>query len=75
MAHSSPDGQRALDNSISISGDSHNRIAVDGKEIVELKQTRPGVYHGHTVNWRDLHQTKRNVLIKHKLVKPNGKII
>lgn len=68
-------GQKALDQSIRISDNSSNRIGVSEGEIVELKMTRSGEYHGHVVKWEELHAKKRGVLLKTKMVNHKGKIL
>jgi hypothetical protein len=69
------DGQKALDQSISVSDRSSNRIGVSDGEIVELKMTRIGEYHGHVVQWKNLAEPKKGVLRQHGLVNHKGKIV
>lgn len=69
------DGQHALDNSFEFKDTSPRRIAVSNGQFVVMDQTSPGIFHGHVREWDDLRQKMKNVLIKNKVVKPNGKII
>lgn len=67
-------GQRALDNSISLGKNTSRRIGISDGEIVILDQTSPGLFHGHVRSWNDLTQIMKNVLTEANLVTSRGKI-
>jgi len=48
---------------------------IENNNIVLLKRTSPGLFHGHLATWSDIDQSIRTVLIKKKLTTPSGKII
>ena len=57
-----PDGQAALDVSKAVKG-STQRVAVQDGNIIILKETEPGLYHGYIANnWGNLPQKVRNAL-------------
>ncbi len=58
------DGQTALDNSVAISSESTGRIGLSKGEIVVLRQTSSGLYHGYVSTWEKLEQPLRNILHK-----------
>ena len=67
-------GQRALDNSFSVSENTARRIGISDGEIVILDQTSPGLFHGHVRTWNNLRQEMKNILIDANLVTSRGKI-
>lgn len=67
-------GQKALDNSISLGENTSRRIAISDGEIVILDQTSPRLFHGHVRTWQELTQTMKNVLTDANLVTLKGKI-
>ena len=81
------DGQRALDNSLPCEGNGKGRIAISEGEIIMLhfETTRKikdaqgnekeiPIYHGFVVDQGMLPARAKNVLIKHGLITPGGKI-
>lgn len=74
-------GQKALDNSVPCPKNSNNptastrRIGISDGEIVVLRQTSPGVYHGHVSRWGELRDFMQTALKNAGLVNNNGKII
>lgn len=69
------DGQKALDNSISFKSTSSARVGVSCSEIVILRKTALGMFHGYVCTWDDLDQKMQNGLKKANLVNAQGKII
>lgn len=69
------DGQEALDNSLKISDNSTGRIGVSQGEIVLLRETTQGVYHGYVSPYNKLTEAQKNVLLKSGLVNQKGKIL
>jgi hypothetical protein len=74
-------GQKALDNSIQIKDTSPHRVGISEGEIVILKQTAIGKFHGYVSTWKELvqggktTQAIRNALTDSGLVSQAGKIL
>jgi hypothetical protein len=74
-------GQKALDTSKKVDGDTDRRVGVSEGEIVILRKTASGEYHGHTSSWAELlaagksTQMIRNTLQENGLVNMRGKIL
>jgi hypothetical protein len=69
-------GQRALDNSVTIKSTTNRRIGVDPVgEIVILDDTNDGTYHGHIRTWDQLTQEMKNALANGGLIDNKGRII
>ncbi len=66
-------GQHCLDYSLPTK--TKQRIAIEGDSFVVLHYTRQGEYHGFKVDWNNLHDSLRRILIEHGFVKETGKII
>ena len=58
------DGQGTLDNSLQVKNTSPRRVGWDpaNKEAVVFDQTRPGVFHGHVEDLRELPEQARRLL-------------
>ena len=76
------DGQKALDASVGVKGETKRRVVVYGGKYIVFDQTSPGVYHGHHRPWRDtyvlagLTQPMKNALAKAGMVNgENGRIL
>ncbi|HTM06728.1 MAG TPA: hypothetical protein VL201_05835, partial [Patescibacteria group bacterium] len=75
------DGQKALDNSISVDGTNGQRVAIEGNTFVILRKTIGNIYHGHTMTWAELeggggkYQGIINTLLNNGLVRRSGKIV
>ena len=67
-------GQRALDNSVSVGKNTSRRIGISDGEIVILDQTSPRLFHGHVRIWQDLTQEMKNALVNAGLTTLKGKI-
>lgn len=73
------DGQKALDNSVPVEGGPH-RVGISEGEIVVLRQTAEGIFHGYVTTWKALAQggtstqAIRSALMKYQLVNNLGKI-
>jgi Tfp pilus assembly protein PilE len=69
-------GQRALDNSVSVGTNSSRRIAISDGEFVVLDQTStsPEIFHGHVRGWADLTDQMKRALVNSNLVSLKGKI-
>ncbi len=63
-----------MNNSFPISDSSRHRIGVSENQIVELKQTSSGEYHGYVRTWQDICKDLKlkNKLIKNGLVNKRG---
>jgi hypothetical protein len=70
-------GQRGLDNSVTIKSTTNRRIGVDTVtgEIVILDDTNDGTYHGHIRTWDQLTQEMKNALANSGLIDNKGRII
>ena len=68
-------GQKALDCSVPIDCDSHQRISLCDGEFVILFKTGNNCYHGHVRQWKDLTDQMKNILCENKWTRRNGKII
>lgn len=74
-------GQKALDNSISVEGELSRRVSVCDGEIVVLNPTTPNHYHGYVTTFKELqagsdaYQSIINTLRNAKLITFAGKII
>lgn len=74
-------GQKALDNSVSYSERSPNRVGTSEGEIVILSQTSKGEFHGHVRTWAELlsegekSEGIRNALRNNGFVNKKGKIL
>jgi hypothetical protein len=74
-------GQKALDESVPIKDTAPHRVGISENEIVVLKQTSPGKFHGYTTTWKELEQGGtathkiRDALTENKLVNLSGKIL
>jgi|SRR5581483_609724 len=67
------DGQRCLDYSLPYIN--NQRIAIEGDTFIVLKQTSPGKFHGHTIEWGDILEKMQKILQRKGYVKKSGKII
>jgi hypothetical protein len=72
-SQSPKNGQRCLD--YSLPTETNQRVAIEGENLILLKYTSPGNYHGHVVTWKQLDQNIRSILIKNGFVRNSGKII
>lgn len=68
------DGQKALDNSISIGPNTDRRIGISDGEFVVLDKTSDGLYHGHVRSWGELDQKMQSIFRKAGLVDKKGNI-
>ncbi len=70
-------GQKALDNSLPIMGNTTRRVGISHGEFVVLDETRTGmkIFHGHVRKWKDLTVEMQNALRKTGLVNRKGKIL
>ncbi len=74
-------GQRALDNSVSLGRNSTGRVGISEGEIVVLRRTSERLYHGYVETWDSLkgrgngNQAIRNALTENRLISRAGKII
>lgn len=69
------DGQKALDNSVELNNRSLSRIGVSCNEIVELKKTAQGLYHGYVVSLDELEDHVVKLLRKNGLIDKAGNIL
>ncbi len=71
------DGQRALNNSVTIKSTTNRRIGVSQitGEIVTFDDTNDGTYHGHVRTWDQLTQEMKNALANSGLIDNKGRII
>jgi hypothetical protein len=70
------DGQKALDNSFLIEDSNGARVGVSHRQIVILKRTSPGIYHGYVVQWNDTSAASAiKVLIKEGIINRRGKFL
>lgn len=73
-------GQKALDNSIEIEGNGNGRVGVSEGQIVILRLTSEGVFHGYVLLWEamrsdpDMRKTINN-MVKAGLINGKGKIL
>ena len=71
-------GQKALDNSIEVSkSDKHNssRVGISEGELVVLRESGDGTFHGYVVEWKELFQQQKTPLLRSKMVSSSGKIL
>jgi len=70
-------GQAALDLSVQVKTTSPRRVAFEPSsgEFVVLDQTTPGVFHGHSRPWAELHTDMQNVLVDQGVVNRRGRPI
>jgi len=68
------DGQKALDNSVSIYGSS-NRIAAEDDIFIILKKDGEMRYHGHPRPWTDLNDDMQAALRTNNITNHKGKIL
>jgi filamentous hemagglutinin len=68
-------GQAALDNSVEISPNSNGRVGISEGEIVVLRPTSPGVYHGYVVQLEQLTPHMRRALFQAHMINKRGFII
>ncbi len=73
------DGQKALDNSVSIGPNTPRRVGVDptNGQIVVFDETHPGkgIFHGHVREWGDLSTQMQNALVNDGQMSRRGNII
>ncbi len=71
------DGQRALNNSVSIDSDKQNRIGIDeeNEEIVVFGRSDAGTYAGDVRTWNQLTDAMKTTLIEKGLITEQGNII
>lgn len=66
-------GQHCLDYSLPYLN--NQRIAIEGDNFIILKQTSPGKFHGHTIQWKKIPEKIQKILEQKGYVKASGKII
>ena len=69
------DGQLALDNSISLGPNSFGRIGISRGQIVMLRRTQEGLYHGYIIELKKLERTIKDSLIATGFINKKGKIL
>jgi hypothetical protein len=72
------DGQRALDNSVSLGATTTRRLGVSCGQLVILSLTSAGLYHGHVATWEEIQRSIKlakkviDEMVKMGLIDRNG---
>jgi hypothetical protein len=70
-------GQATLEASVQVKPESPRRVGVDkgAQEYCVFDETVPGVFHGHTRTWDQLHPDMQRALVASGAVTNNGRIL
>jgi hypothetical protein len=78
VAKSPKDGQAALDQSLEVPGKERQRVTIQDRKIIALKEHSPGRWHGYIEeNFHNLDEEAQQALVDAKFVRSikSGKII